>query len=50
MQNNHGLLILTLELWKETKQWHKKYEKYHFCTERTLSSDTSFGKRADGVL
>ena len=31
---NHGLPILTLELWKKTRQWHKKYEKYQFCTQR----------------
>ena len=28
IQNNNGLLIVTPELWRKTKQWHKKYEKY----------------------
>ena len=34
VRNNHGLLILTPELWRKTKPWHKKYGKYQFCTER----------------
>ena len=32
--NNNGLPILTLELRRKTKLWHKKYEKYQFCTQR----------------
>ena len=31
--NNHGLLILTLKLWRKIKQWHKKSEKCQFCTQ-----------------
>ena len=30
--NNHEMLIL-IEFWKETKQWHKEYEKYQFYTQ-----------------
>ena len=29
-ENNHKILIL-IELWRKTKQWHKKYEKCQFC-------------------
>ena len=30
--NNHEMLIL-IELGRKTKQWHKEYEKYQFCTQ-----------------
>ena len=33
IRNNNGLPILPLELWRKTKQWHKKYEKYQFFTQ-----------------
>ena len=32
--NDYGVPILTLELWKKTKQMHKKYEIYQFCSQR----------------
>ena len=47
VQNNNGLPILTLRLWEKTKQWHGKYEKYQFYTQRRpkiLSSHKSFEK------
>ena len=33
VRNNHEILIL-IEIWRKTKQWHKEYEKYQFCTQR----------------
>ena len=41
VRNNNRLPILTLTLSGETKQWHKKYEKYQFWpkdVQRILSS------------
>ena len=32
VRNNHEILIL-IELWRKTKQWHKEYEKYQLCTQ-----------------
>ena len=41
VRNNHEILIL-IELWIKTKQWHREYEKYQFCTE---SRDRCFIKK-----
>ena len=34
LQNNLGLSLLTSQLWRKTKHWHKKYKKRKFCTQR----------------
>ena len=38
IRNSNGLPILALELWRKTKQWYKKYDKYQFCTQRLLNN------------
>ena len=43
----NGLPFLTLELSRKTKQWHKKYDKYQFCTQRSPKNSIitkNFGK------